>query len=104
MCEGSGSLHSGNTRDLNVDGHQAPSTLQASNIIKASATLEGASDYYEGRTWLNPKSSVLSPQEDHLQAHMCPKLIGSLKHLYTPTELSFFVGTPLHRDRSAVIH
>jgi hypothetical protein len=66
------------------------------STVRASPTLEGASDYFEGRVWLNPKVIDYTCAKRPISSSFVPPSIGNLANIFTASEVSFFVGTPLH--------
>ena len=64
--------------------------------VQASPTLDGASDYYEGRSWLNPRITDFARAKRQVSSAAVPRNLTKIAAYYTPTEVSFFLGSPLH--------
>jgi hypothetical protein len=64
--------------------------------IQASMTLDGASDYYEGRSWLNPRITDFARPKRSVSSSAIPPQLTKIAAYYTVSEVSFFLGSPLH--------
>ena len=64
--------------------------------VQASQTLEGASDYYEGRSWLNPRINDFARPKRQVSSAAVPRGLVQIAAYFTPSEVSFFLGSPLH--------
>ena len=66
------------------------------DAVQAAPTLDGASDYYDGRTWLNPRITDFARPKRQVSSMAIPAELTSIAAFYTPSEVSFFLGSPLH--------
>ena len=66
------------------------------DTVQASQTLEGASDYYEGRSWLNPRITDFARPKRQVSSAAVPRGLVKIAAYFTPAEVSFFLGSPLH--------
>ena len=66
------------------------------DAVQASPTLDGASDYYEGRTWLNPRITDFARPKRQVASSAVPRSLTKIAAYYTTSEVSFFLGSPLH--------
>jgi hypothetical protein len=64
--------------------------------VQASPTLEGASDFFEGRTWLNPRITDFACPKRQVSSAAIPQALVKIAAFYTVAEVSFFLGSPLH--------
>ena len=67
----------------------------ASTITSESAASSG-NDYYEGRAWLNPRIMDFACAKRRVSSASVPQALRKLASFYTPTEVAFFLGSPLH--------
>ena len=66
------------------------------STITADSAASMTNEYFDGRAWLNPRIMDFACAKRRVSSASVPQTLRKLSSFYTPTEVAFFLGSPLH--------